>query len=50
MSDAARSVMSRAQALRDFSAETLSALVKIPSPSGSCSLTLRLATSPSFTA
>ena len=34
MSDAARSVMSRAEALRDFSAETLSALVKIPSPSG----------------
>jgi putative selenium metabolism hydrolase len=34
MSDVARSVMSRAQALRDFSAETLSALVKIPSPSG----------------
>jgi putative selenium metabolism hydrolase len=34
MSDIARSVMSRARALRDFSAETLSALVKIPSPSG----------------
>jgi putative selenium metabolism hydrolase len=34
MSDAARTVLSRAQALRDFSAETLSALVKIPSPCG----------------
>jgi putative selenium metabolism hydrolase len=34
MSDVARSVLARAQALRDVSAETLSALVKIPSPSG----------------
>jgi putative selenium metabolism hydrolase len=34
MSDVARSVMARAQALRDFSAGTLSALVKIPSPCG----------------
>ncbi|MCX7031924.1 MAG: YgeY family selenium metabolism-linked hydrolase [Spirochaetes bacterium] len=34
MTDVARSVMTRAQALRDFSAGTLSALVKIPSPCG----------------
>ena len=34
MSDVARTVMTRAQAFRDFSAHTLSALVKIPSPSG----------------
>jgi putative selenium metabolism hydrolase len=34
MSDIARSVLSRAQALRDFLAGTLSALVKIPSPCG----------------
>ncbi len=34
MADVAHSVMNQAQALRDFSAQTLSALVKIPSPCG----------------
>jgi putative selenium metabolism hydrolase len=34
MTDVARSVLSRAQALRGSTAETLSALVKIPSPCG----------------
>jgi putative selenium metabolism hydrolase len=34
MSDVARSVLDRARSLSDFSAQTLSALVKIPSPSG----------------